>query len=114
MAKLASMSVDALLRLRDEIGAVLSRKANDLKNELARIGGPSMPTSGPRKGRRLGKVAPKYRGPNGDTWAGRGAQPLWLTAELKKGKRREDFLIDKQAKRSSPKKGSRKRRKKAA
>jgi DNA-binding protein H-NS len=24
------------------------------------------------------KVAPKYRGPPGETWAGRGAKPRWL------------------------------------
>jgi len=39
------------------------------------------------------KVPPKYRSPSGDTWAGRGAKPLWLVAALKKGKKPEDFLI---------------------
>jgi DNA-binding protein H-NS len=41
------------------------------------------------------KVAPKYRHP-GDaskTWAGRGMAPKWLSAELAKGKKLEDFLI---------------------
>ena len=39
------------------------------------------------------KAAPKYRGPNGETWAGRGLAPRWLTALEKKGKKRESFLI---------------------
>ncbi|KAA2285340.1 H-NS family nucleoid-associated regulatory protein [Arenimonas fontis] len=45
-----------------------------------------------QKGR---KVPPKYRHP-GDaskTWAGRGMPPRWLSAELAKGKKLEDFLI---------------------
>ena len=41
------------------------------------------------------KVAPKYRGAGGETWAGRGATPRWLTAAIKEGKKLEDFLIDK-------------------
>jgi DNA-binding protein H-NS len=39
-------------------------------------------------------VPPKYRGPKGDTWAGRGATPLWLVALLKKGRKKEAFAID--------------------
>jgi DNA-binding protein H-NS len=39
------------------------------------------------------KAAPKYRGPNGETWAGRGLAPRWLSALEKKGKKRDSFLI---------------------
>jgi hypothetical protein len=41
MAKsnLASMSVDALLKLRDDVGTALSRRADELKNQLSRLGG---------------------------------------------------------------------------
>ena len=48
-----------------------------------------------RAGRKLGKVAPKYRNPANptETWAGRGQPPRWLAAELKSGKTLEDFLI---------------------
>jgi DNA-binding protein H-NS len=41
------------------------------------------------------KAKPRYRGPNGETWAGRGLAPRWLTALEKKGKKREQFLIEK-------------------
>ena len=43
------------------------------------------------------KVAPKYRNPANaeQTWAGRGMPPKWLSAELAKGRRLEDFLIRK-------------------
>ncbi|WP_101925669.1 MULTISPECIES: H-NS family nucleoid-associated regulatory protein [Luteimonas] len=49
----------------------------------------------PAKGRKLGKVAPKYRNPadKAQTWTGRGKQPLWLAAQIKKGKKIEEFLI---------------------
>lgn len=49
------------------------------------------------KGRKLGKVAPKYRNPanKSETWTGRGKQPRWMAALTKKGKKPEDFLIKK-------------------
>jgi DNA-binding protein H-NS len=50
-----------------------------------------------KKGRKLGKVAPKYRNPanSKETWTGRGKQPRWMAALTKKGKKVEDFLIKK-------------------
>lgn len=38
-------------------------------------------------------VAAKYRGPNGETWSGRGLTPRWLAALIAGGKTREDFAI---------------------
>lgn len=42
-----------------------------------------------------GKVAVKYRSPDNpdDTWTGRGRQPKWLVAALKKGAKIEDFAL---------------------
>jgi len=53
------------------------------------------------------KVPPKYRSRSGEAWAGRGAKPTWLVAAIKDGKKLDDFLIDKSAR-----KGRRKRRSK--
>ena len=41
------------------------------------------------------QVFPKYRNPAqpGETWAGRGKQPRWLTAQLESGKKLDDFRI---------------------
>ena len=39
------------------------------------------------------KVPPKYRGPGGETWAGRGAKPRWLAALLQEGHSLDDFAI---------------------
>jgi len=49
------------------------------------------------KGRKLGKVPPKYRNPanKAETWTGRGKQPLWLAGQIKKGRKIEEFLIEK-------------------
>lgn len=52
-------------------------------------------TAARTKGKSTGKVAPKYRNPAdpSQTWAGRGQPPRWLAAELKAGKKVDDFLI---------------------
>lgn len=38
-------------------------------------------------------VAAKYRGPNGETWSGRGLMPRWLSALVAQGKSKESFAI---------------------
>ena len=38
-------------------------------------------------------VAAKYRGPNGETWSGRGRAPKWLEALEAQGRPRAEFSI---------------------
>jgi DNA-binding protein H-NS len=106
-ANLASMSVEALLKLRDNIGSALSKKAAQLKNDLAALGDSTWSgTTGKRVSKTKGrKVGPKYRNPKNpsETWAGRGAMPRWMAAEIKKGKKREYFAIEKAAKKAKKK-----------
>jgi DNA-binding protein H-NS len=109
------MSVDALLKMRDNITAALATKAKALKKELEQMGADYKEVGRiaiyGKKSRLAGrKVAPKYRGPGGETWAGRGAQPVWLREAIKSGKKAEDFLIAKGAKKSAAKKRGRKKR----
>jgi DNA-binding protein H-NS len=41
-----------------------------------------------------GNPAPaKYRGPNGETWSGRGLMPRWLAALVAQGQSKESFAI---------------------
>src|SRR5262245_54299610 len=80
---LASMSVEALLKLRDNVGKVLSQKAVQLEQQLSKLGGEVR--SGRRSSRKGQKVPVKYRDKEGNTWAGRGAQPVWLREKLKAG-----------------------------
>jgi DNA-binding protein H-NS len=104
---LTSMSAEALLKLRDEIGAVLSRKAEALKSELKAIGSDYADVGRiavyGKKSLAGRKVPAKYRGPKGEKWAGRGAQPRWMTEAIKGGAKRDDFLIIKRGKRAAKK-----------
>jgi DNA-binding protein H-NS len=108
---LSGVTVEALMDLRERVDETLLKRRADIEQQLARMN--RAVVSGPRivrggrsilKGR---KVPPKYRGPSGETWAGRGARPRWLVAAIKGGKKLDDFLIDKSAR-----KGRRKRRSK--
>lgn len=38
-------------------------------------------------------VPVKYKGPNGETWTGRGQKPVWLAELIKQGRTAEEFLI---------------------
>ncbi len=38
-------------------------------------------------------VAVKFRGPNGETWSGRGKAPNWLTSLESQGRHRDEFLV---------------------
>jgi DNA-binding protein H-NS len=110
---LASMSVDALLKLRHDIGEVLSQRADQLKDQLYRLGSGIGVTKRGRRSALKGRKAPiKYRDREGNTWAGRGAQPIWLREKVKAGAKLEEFAVkNKAAARKAPQ--PRKRRRKA-
>ena len=116
---LKSMSIDKLVKLKDQVEAALASKVMDqrraLESELSKLGrfqgGAGRGKSGSGRGTR-GAVAPKYRNPENpaETWAGRGLKPRWLTAAIKGGKKIEDFAI---AGLSSSKANGRKKARKA-
>jgi DNA-binding protein H-NS len=111
---LGSLSVEALLKLRDDIGKVLSQRAVQLEEQLSKLGGE---VGGGRRGRgsaMKGKKVPiKYRDKEGNTWAGRGAQPVWLREKLKAGAKLEDFAVQKTAasRKAAPRKAKKRRKK---
>ncbi|MFT3848096.1 MAG: H-NS histone family protein [Propionivibrio sp.] len=51
----------------------------------------SVVVTGPKKAKPA--VAAKYRGPNGETWTGRGRAPKWLEALEAQGRTRAEFSI---------------------
>jgi DNA-binding protein H-NS len=110
---LASMSIDALLELREDLAKVLSRKAVELKGQLRRLDSDSGYKRGdgrsPLRGR---KIAVKYRDRSGNTWAGRGARPVWLREQLKAGAKLEDFAVSRSvaSRKASSKKSKTRRR----
>lgn len=47
-----------------------------------------------RASKKAGAVlAAKFRGPNGETWSGRGLTPKWLAALVAQGRSRQEFAI---------------------
>jgi DNA-binding protein H-NS len=107
--KLDSMALAELVQLRDEVQSALSGKIEMERRELQtklteieklqdgakprkvrRSRNAGIGTAHPAKGK---KAVPKYRGPDGETWAGRGLAPRWLLALEAKGKKREQYLI---------------------
>jgi DNA-binding protein H-NS len=69
------------------------------KGASAKLAGGSAKAGAKRSGRRgpsksAGSVvAPKFRGPNGETWSGRGLMPRWLSALVASGKTKEQFAV---------------------
>jgi DNA-binding protein H-NS len=111
---LSRMNVQALIDLREQIEDALVSQRAILERQLKVLGGSNASLSGAigRGGRgstlKGTKVAPKYRGPDGETWAGRGATPRWLVAAIKGGKTLESFLINKSASSGRKKRRSKK------
>ena len=115
VSNLASMSVEELLKLRDDVVRALNRRAEELRDQLSQLGNTVASSrkayGSAMKGR---KVAVKYRDNTGNTWAGRGAQPVWLREKLKGGAKLEDFAVDKQSTVRTKTNRRKKRGKKAA
>ena len=104
---LAMMSLDALVKLRDDVTEMLGNQAVAIQEQLARLAelGPSGNTGRVRERSplRARKVPVKYRDKNGNTWSGRGAQPRWMTAAIKAGAKPGDFLVGETSKNSRKK-----------
>jgi len=99
---LSGMTVEALLDLQKRIGETLLARRAEIEQQLERMGavaGGARVVRGRRSALKGKKVPPKYRSPSGETWAGRGARPKWMVEALKKGKKLDDFLITRKAKR---------------
>ena len=110
---LSNMSVEELTALRDAAEAKRRELLTHAKNEVVRefreklraLGltiEAVLPSSPRQKGgqepeqrkkrRDAGEPLPvKYRGPNSQTWSGRGREPRWLQALMAEGRKREEF-----------------------
>jgi DNA-binding protein H-NS len=92
-AELDRMSTDDLWLLHVEVSQLLQQRIKQHKLQLdERLKQLEAPVSGHRP---YPQVFPKYRNPDqpSETWAGRGKQPRWLVAQLRSGRRIEDFSI---------------------
>jgi DNA-binding protein H-NS len=99
---LESMSVEELWSLHERVCAELARKIQTeterLDQRLRQLGLGAASDNGELSHARrpYPQVYPKYRNPAKpfETWAGRGKKPRWLTAQLRSGRRIDDFRID--------------------
>jgi DNA-binding protein H-NS len=82
ISELAAMTSAAATAVRKSLNGHSARRRRGSANKTH--------ASHPAKGTR---VAPKYRGPNGEKWSGRGLTPRWLADLEKSGKKRESYLI---------------------
>ena len=97
---LKSMSMDELWELHEQVTAELGHKIAaekaTLEERLRKLGSVDRDILAKREKRPYPKVVPKYRNPKNrsETWAGRGKQPRWLVAQLRSGKKLDDFRIE--------------------
>ena len=97
--ELYQMNTDDLWSLHVEVSQLLQERIQAEKLRLEeRLKQLEVPVPGRRP---YPLVPPKYRNPDqpSETWAGRGKQPRWLVAQLRSGKRIDDFRIQKAANR---------------
>lgn len=114
-AKVDQMGLSELVQLRDVVNRALFKKIGEERQTLsARLAeietlwdgagetirsgdeaskGAKPARSSSRHALAGKKVVPKYRGPNGEAWAGRGLTPRWLAELESKGESREQYLI---------------------
>jgi DNA-binding protein H-NS len=91
---LATMSADELWDLHEKIRAMLATKLDAekhrLERRLAQLSGHS-----DKQRRPYPKVLPKYQNPERpfETWSGRGKQPQWVGAQLRRGKKVDELLV---------------------
>ncbi|MFL9828771.1 H-NS family nucleoid-associated regulatory protein [Rhodoplanes sp. SY1] len=94
---LKAMEVDELVALRSEIDAALEERSRGLREQLTQLEkatGRTAKVPGQRTSVLKGiKVPPKFVGPNGESWAGRGARPKWLAELLEAGHAIEEFAV---------------------
>jgi DNA-binding protein H-NS len=98
---LEKMPTGKLESLRAEVEAMIATKIAARRQELETQLSQLLQINGSGNGSRhrghakTRMVAAKYRNPKNadEVWSGRGRMPLWLAAEIKAGKAREDFLI---------------------
>ena len=99
-AELDRMSTDDLWSLHVEVSQLLQQRIQQEKLRLEeRLKRLQTPVASGR--RPYPPVLPKYFNPDqpSETWTGRGKRPRWLVAQLKSGKRVEDFTIQARSKR---------------
>ena len=69
-----------------------AKKATTIGSFLQGQSKPSEKTKKPTA-RGMSVLIPKFSGPNGESWTGRGLTPRWLTALIAQGHKKADFAV---------------------
>jgi DNA-binding protein H-NS len=89
--ELQQMSYEQLKETKEQIDNLMQQRREEVLQELrtkAAVMGFSMETVLLRTN---GAAKPKYRGPNGETWTGKGKRPAWINAIVDSGGDIEDY-----------------------
>lgn len=96
MKSIDHLSEAELFELRADVRKMLATKRVELTAKLEALEqalGVSSVGSRKRGVKKGTKIEPKYRGPAGELWSGRGLRPKWFAQALRKGRKAEEFLI---------------------
>lgn len=90
--------IDAELPARRQAGIAAARqelaaRAAELGVSLEELAAKPSKQSKPSAAKSANPVAPKYRDASGNTWTGRGKQPVWLREALALGASLDSFKI---------------------
>lgn len=69
-----------------------AKPAKGAKPGRKKAGKPGRPAK-KAAGKSSGPVAAKFKGPNGETWSGRGLTPKWLKTLVEQGRNKEEFAV---------------------
>ena len=94
MAQAQTLMAQAEQARKDELASVIA----DIKAKMKQFGISVADLGGATGAKKADKskstAAPKYRGPNGELWAGGpGRKPEWVRSVLASGKSVDDYLI---------------------
>jgi DNA-binding protein H-NS len=90
---------DKLEAAKNAVLAETRAKLAELELTLEEVVRPKpVRASGRRTRRDAGAELPaKYRGPNGEAWAGRGRAPQWMRDLEEQGRSRDEFMVSQEA-----------------
>jgi len=90
-ARLHELQLEKVSRVRDKVIAMITSEGLDYAELMEHTAF----VRRKKTARKRAKVAPKYRNPAdpSQTWSGRGRQPRWFKAALRKGKTERSLLI---------------------
>ena len=90
-ARLHDLQLEKVARVRDKVIAMITSEGMDYAELMEHTAFARRRKSAKKRG----KIAPKYRNPadHSQTWSGRGPQPRWFKAALRKGKTERSLRV---------------------